>query len=266
MKHFTPALPPKEAAINSRSFIKENQDVFWAILKPLLPFIIGLELLDVFVNYFFFANSNKELTLGSFVASYFVAALMISWHRVVIHGADRYVPMNPFSPKKNELAFIFVPIGLGILYALAGLILAVIPAKLGGPAIAAILVVLLVTFGLVAFFKIAFYLPAKAVDASITLKQSWKMTTGYVWKIFVAGFLASWRVTLIIIVYALAAGALGGVVGGVLFGVGSLGFNLLLFICMLPVTAFASPLLAVLGVTVLSNYYQWAINNPRTVS
>lgn len=266
MKHFTPALPPKEAAINSRSFIKENQDVFWAILKPLLPFIIGLELVDIFINHYFFADSNKEIRLGGFISSYFICALLISWHRVVIHGADRYVPMNPFSPKKNELAFIFVPFGLAFAYAFGGVLLTVLSAKIGGQALGIIILVSLLGFGIVALFKISFYLPAKAVDAGITLKQSWKMTTGYPLKLFTAGFLASWRIALIMIVYALAAGALGGAVGGVLFGVHSIGFNLLLFACMLPVIAIASPLLAVMGVTVLSNYYQWAINNPQTVS
>ena len=265
MKHFTPTLPVGETSVNVRNFIKNNMDTFWAILKPLLPFIVGLELIDIFINHFFFAASNKELTLGSLVASYFVGALMISWHRVVIHGADRYVPMNPFKPKKSELAFMFVPFGLALAYGFGSIVLAVAAAKLGSPAIAGIILAIAVLFGLVAAFKICFYLPAKAVDAGITFKQSWNMTTGYLWKIFTAGFLSGWRVVLVMMVYAVGAGAIGGIIGGTLFGVHTLGFNLLLFVVLLPIIVLAQPLLAVIGVTVLSNYYQWAINNPRTV-
>jgi hypothetical protein len=265
MKHFTPTLPPVETSENVRNFIKNNMDTFWTILKPLLPFIVGLELIDIFINHFFFANSDKELALGSLSASYFVGALMISWHRVVIHGADRYVPMNPFKPKKSELAFMFVPFGLAFIYGFGGVLLALASAKIGGQAIAAIVLVLLIAFGIVAAFKISFYLPAKAVDAGITFKQSWNMTTGYLWKIFTAGFLSGWRVVLVMMVYAVGAGAIGGIIGGTLFGVHTLGFNLLLFVVLLPVIVLAQPLLAVIGVTVLSNYYQWAINNPRTV-
>ncbi len=266
MKHFNPALLPGDASRHTRNFIADNKDVFWIILKPLLPFIIGLELIDVFINHMFFADSKKELTLGSFVASYFIGALMISWHRVVIHGADHYVPMNPFKPKKSELAFMFVPFGLAFLFGIGSVLLTVLSAKLGGPVLAVPLLIILVLFGIIAAFKISFYLPAKAVDAGITLRQSWNLTTGYFWKMFVAGFLSSWRVVLVTLIYALAAGSLGGAIGGALFGVESLAFRLVMFLCLLPIIVIAQPLMTIIGVTVLSNYYQWAINNPRNIS
>jgi hypothetical protein len=151
-------------------------------------------------------------------------------------------------------------------YGFGTAILAVLSAKLGGVALAVILMAILVVFGVIAAFKISFYLPAKAVDAGITLRQSWNMTTGYAWKMFVAGFLSSWRILLITLAYALMAGALGGMLGGTLFGVESLGFRFVMFICLLPLIVYAQPLMTVIGVTVLSNYYQWAINNPRNVS
>ncbi|MCE7886746.1 MAG: hypothetical protein DYH13_04485 [Alphaproteobacteria bacterium PRO2] len=174
MKHFTPTLPIGETAKNARAFVRDNQDMFWTILKPLLPFIIGFELLNIFIDHWIFPDGSKRLNIGSMMSSYFLGALMISWHRVVIHGPDRYVPMNPFKPKKNELAFIFVPFGLVVLYAVAAGVLAVLSAKLGGPVIAVVILAALSIFGLVAFFKISFYLPARAVDARITLRNHGK--------------------------------------------------------------------------------------------
>ncbi len=70
---------------------------------------------------------------------------------------------------------------------------------------------------------------------------------------------------LVAFAYIMASIVVGGIVGAVMFGNSSLGFNLFLTICMLPVVGFFSPLIGVITVTVLSNYYQWAINNPRTV-
>lgn len=213
MKHFTPTLPIRETAKNARAFVRENQDVFWTILKPLLPFIITFEMLNIFIDHWIFPDGSKKLNIGSMMGSYFLGALMISWHRVVIHGPDRYVPMNPFKPKRNELAFIFVPTGLLILYIVIAAIFSVLSAKFGGPVIAVIILAALSIFGLVALFKIAFYLPAKAVDASITIGQSFKMTTGYVWKLLSAGFLSSWRLFVISVI----VGGVCGVISGMFF-------------------------------------------------
>ncbi|MCE7886745.1 MAG: hypothetical protein DYH13_04480 [Alphaproteobacteria bacterium PRO2] len=87
------------------------------------------------------------------------------------------------------------------------------------------------------------------------------MTTGYVWKLISAGFLSSWRLFLISVI----VGGVCGVISGMFFDAHTLGFRLVLFILILPIVAYVSPLVAALGVTVLSNYYQWAINNPRNV-
>ena len=261
MKHFTPVLPPRETAKNARAFVKENMDIFWVILKPLLPFIVGFELLNVFIDHYLFADGTKQLGIGSLIGSYFLGAFMISWHRVVIHGPDRYVPMNPFKPKKNELAFIFLPMGLVFLYALITGLLFALSARFGGAAPAIIILAVFLVFGMFAFFKISFYLPAKAVDVNITLRQSWNVTTGYVWKLLAAGFLSSWRIFVVVILI----GAASGGVSGVFFNIETINFRLMMFIFMLPIVAYASPLVTAIGVTVLSNYFQWASNKPLNI-
>ncbi len=262
MKHFTPVLPAREAANNARNFVRENQDAFWAILKPLLPYILALHALDAVVMGLFVSDPNNSIQIGGIFVSYFTSMLMISWHRVVIHGADRYEPANPFKPKRHELAFIFVPLlvgaGMGI-----GSIISTIPLAAISKAAAITVGLLLLIFSVIVAFRVIFYLPGKAVNANMTLRKSWHMSKGYIWKLISAGFLSSWRVLLVYITYLVAAAILGGLIGNALFGAQGILFYLFFYIIMLPLYAYFTPLLSVLGVTVLSNYYQWAINNPR---
>jgi hypothetical protein len=75
MKHFTPTLPIRETAKNARAFVRENQDVFWTILKPLLPFIITFELLNIFIDHWIFPDGSKKLNIGSLISSYFIGRI-----------------------------------------------------------------------------------------------------------------------------------------------------------------------------------------------
>src|SRR5688572_15226664 len=109
MKHFTPVLHNSEAAKNAREFVKENKDIFWTIVKPVLPYLVGLSFLDTLITALYFSESQQGFQVGSIISSYFYASILINWHRVVINGPDRWEPMELFKPKKHELAFIFAP-------------------------------------------------------------------------------------------------------------------------------------------------------------
>lgn len=263
MKHFTPTLPTSDTSKNVRQFVKTNIDVFWDIWKPLVPFVIVLNLLDMVVTALYFHDSDKEFGVGGFIGSYFTMALVITWHRVVLHGPDHYVPVNPWKPKKHELAFMLMPLVLMLGYfAVAGSIIGVsIYAKAN--ALAGILVFIFIAVAMYGSLKILFYFPAKAINADITFKQSWHMTKGYIWKLTAAGFRASIRLFLIFIVYMLALVFIGGIIGSFLFPDANLPFYLFMYVGYLPSIVYFEPVLAIIGVTVLSNYYQWAINNPR---
>lgn len=262
MRHFTPVFPANEAAQNARNFVRENQDAFWTVLKPLLPYILALHALDAVIMGLFVSDPDKSIQIGGIFVSYFTSMLMISWHRVVIHGADRYEPANPFKPKRHELAFIFVPLLISAAMGLGGVVSVIALASLSQAVAIAVGLLLLIFFCIVAF-RVLFYLPGKAVNADMTLRKSWAMSKGYIWKLINSGFLATWRVILAYIAYLVAAAVLGSMIGNALFGPGGILFYLFFYIVMLPLFAYFTPLLSVLGVTVLSNYYQWAINNPR---
>lgn len=260
MSFFKPSYDAGVAAIHVRSFVKEHHDVFLKILKPLLPYIAGFQLLDAVISDMYFSNSKDGFSLFGILSAYFVMALVISWHRVVIHGVQNYEPMNPFAPKKNEILFIVVGIAIPVVLTLIFLFVAFL-SRNTGPLSIVMLVLLFIPIALYVFYRCSFYFPAKAVDSSMTLKQAYALSKGYLWKLIFASFLASWRVVLItwgaslvmIGVGAVFSVALPFVVAGV--------HHTLIFVLTLPITLYLEPLLTVLGVSVLSNYYLYAIQH-----
>jgi hypothetical protein len=212
-----------------------------------------------------FMNPHMLLNYGiSLLMGYLFAVIAISWHRLILLGEDHYRPMKVFAPQKHEIEF---------LIALA-IISAVIPFTLQIFALSQFsmnsgLVMLLFPISILliyAYFKISFYFPAKAVNASIDLKTSFYLTKGYFWKMFGAYIFSSWRVSL----------AMFGVIMGLSFAIipvailsstGESGSPSLMIMIQslvyLPVILYFQPLLTVLGVSILSNYYQHALQNKQ---
>lgn len=275
MKHFKATAGIGETAVNARDFVRENKDIFWTVFKPLIPYIAALIFIDVVIAYAQFIQNPDDPAVGNFqpggiIASYFFSCLIITWHRVVLDGPDRFKAMNPFKPEKRDWAFIGMGIGVFmigfIIPFLVGIISGVI-AGLTGMKFMLILIFPAVIYAMYLTFKFLFYFPSKATGNNLTLKQSYKLTKGYVWKIIASNFLAAWRVILAMMGYLFLAfasiaflgsvagfsGADGDTMGNAAFMMGAL--------VMVPVTFYLQPLLTVLGVTVLSNYYQHAMQN-----
>ena len=268
MLHFTPTLGIKDTAKNSKSFIKGNKDVFWAILKPLLPFIIVFSILDVFVTELLMPINKKtgepyEFPGGGLIASYFLTCLAITWHRVVIHGPDNYESMNPFNPRKSELAFVGMGILLFMSMFLGGALIGFSIALIDSALLALLLVFL--PLGLYLWTKFMFYFPAKATGRHITLGQSFKMTTGYVWKLLAASFLAYLK--LLFIMFGLLILLMVLLTTVYAFGLPEAYENsaeiILISLFTLPTAGLIQPLFTVIWVTVLSNYYQYVMQNEQ---
>ena len=268
MIHFTPTLGIKDTARNVNTFIKDNMQVFWDIFKPYMPYIAGLYLVDLLVTEFLMPTNAEtgettEFALGGLIAGYFYTCLAITWHRVVIHGADDYVAVNPFKPKKSELAFIGMGIALIIGFFLMSVLFGVAVAI-----ISPVLIILMIPIMAIAWYfwmKCMFYFPSKATGNSITLKQSISMTKGYVWKLFAAYIVAALKLTLLVLLYAIGGAMILGLLfiavtslpsplSSVLVVVLGLGYTL-------PLILFFQPIFAIIWVTVLSNYYQYVLQN-----
>ncbi len=260
---WNPTLNATETGRDVRAFVKQFTPIFWRIFKPLLPWIVACHLFDAIVTALFFAP-EKEFALGSFISAYFYTALAISWHRVIIDGPENAVPMNPFKPRRHEGAFIGV--GLGLYIAL--IVIAVLAGGLAAlihPAAGLMLGLVLLLAGLYAFIRIAIYFPAKAVNRSLTLKQAYPLTQGLVWKMLWAPFVASWRLILGVVAYMIAAVALIAALAAAAHRMLAMEAppvwleSALTFILTVPMIAYFEPLLYVLGVGCLSNYYLYAV-------
>ena len=267
MIHFTPTLGIKDTAKNVNGFIKENMDVFWEIFKPLAPYIIVLSIIDVIIIEYFMPVSQKtgmphQIPIAGIIAGYFYTCLAISWHRVVIHGADNYEPMKPFNPKKSELAFIGMGILLFIGVFMGGFIVALL-----GTIISPIMVIFIIPFILFATYlwmKFMFYFPAKATGRHISLEKSFVMTKGYIWKMFAGYFVTAFKVMLIMLAYVIASIF---VILALDFAITSFGGPqkltkvILTSLYMIPLVLFFHPMFAIIWVSVLSNYYQYVMQN-----
>lgn len=265
MYRYKPVYEAKEAANNARTYLKDHKDTFWNILKPLIPYLVAATFLDVVIS-ILLSTDEKDFrsSMGSLICAYFVTALIISWHRLVIHGPEHFVPMNPFKPKKNEIKYLLVPIGLFVGFFIITMAIVFLGSLLG-PAVIGISVFLLVIAATFFSLRIVFYFPALATDSPVTLAEAYKMTKGYVWKMFATGFLASWRMILVLMGYTfLMIVLLGGV--AVFMGITEQGqvnmvMHALGFLLSLPMILYFQNIMAVIGVTVLSNYYQYAIQH-----
>ncbi|MCB9987965.1 MAG: hypothetical protein H6868_01375 [Rhodospirillales bacterium] len=255
MPHITPTLGIRETGAMIRTFTKENMGYFWLYLRPLLPWIIGLHALDVLGN-IMIPQMRGNFIFGSVIAAYFYTCFMITWHRVVLFGPERTDPVNPFKPEKSDLAFLGMGIGVFLGLLVIGALSSVL-FFLGAPGI--IMFVAIIIFLFYAFIKVCFYFPAKAVRSHLSLRQSYKATNGYIWKIMSAPFFASWRIILASILYG---GITGGIVGALtVAGVSPAMIGIINFIVSLPMLVYLQPVSYALGVGVLSNYYQHAMQN-----
>lgn len=262
MPKLNPTLGVRDTAKNTKEFMQTNKDALWRIVKSLAPWIAALYIIDVVVSRLYFPDSENGFVLGELLASYFYTAFVISWHRVAIHGPEHAVMMNPFKPKKHELAFI----GIGLLIGFTGIV---------GGALAGSTLLIHPIIGAVAFFsfliaflyvgyKICFYFPAKAVNASITFKESFALTKGYFWKLAGAYALSVLRYILGVILYLIGVALLGfitAILGGESLGENTVAAIILDTVLTLPIVLYFYPLFYAVGVTVLSNYYQHAIQN-----
>ena len=150
------------------------------------------------------------------------------------------------------LFFAFFAVGL----ALGGI------AALSKSTIISVLILPLVLFALYLGFKTCFYFPSKAVNDTITLRQSFHMTKGYIWKLVATSFRAAFKLWLIMLVYLLlSVGLIVGLGTIMANGADSIVFTLAGFLLGLPVVLYFQPLLTIIGVTALSNYYQHALQN-----
>lgn len=291
MNDFEISNSPKEVAYNVRMFIRDHKDELKLLMRSIMPVLSILVLCALYLNYhlgletvsFMKMNEPNSVDLSATLAlaqqvhehsmrhplfylaqvvnifvAYCFAVVAVSWHRLVLLGRDRYEPMKFFAPKKHEINFVIVWTSLGVLVPLLiGFI-----GQIDWPTI------VLSSFVLpYLMFKFSFYFPAKALDSHLSFKDSFRLTHGYFLKTLLTTIRAYWRVFVIFIGCMFCAGALSGALGVVIFDTPNVSdflrgaYNQVIaqqFETILNIFFF-QPIFTVLGVTILSNYYQHAL-------
>ena len=289
---FTPTLSSKETSKNARDFVSEHKAELGSMMKSILPYLLLLACANLYVQYFINMDAvdfmrdiqppetfdeimqliidAQRYSYGNFLTwvsyllqiciGYCFAVIAVSWHRLVLLGRNNYEPMAFSNPQRHELEFV-------IMWTVLGTILPVILAALFQMDIW--LIVLMFVISPYLFFKVSFYFPAKALNSNVSLKSSFQLTGGYFWKFFFAIIRSIIRVGFIYFIFSMVVnifvsrlaqtwygneitsdfmrGMYEQVVGQPIMSVA------LLFIFQ--------PLFTVLGVTVLSNYFQYAMQN-----
>lgn len=294
MNDFEIALNPKDVALNARNFVKAHKSELRQMMSAIYPYLFVFTALSLYCTYImqisgideqlkllaskrnpaellaYIQNHHMKMVshpvyyfslLMRIVIAYCFAMLAIGWHRLVLLGSNNYESMSFLYPKKSELEFAFLWTVMGTLVPL----IPVFMMTLAGY----IFVAVCLTFLFLPYlsFKICFYFPAKALNSEVTLSESFKLTKGYFWKFCFASIRAMWRISLLLLLCSFVVGILGAILSRIVFptdnefmrGVYSNFFTIpIISITMIFIF---QPLLTVLGVTVLSNYYQHAMQH-----
>ena len=155
-------------------------------------------------------------------------------------------------------------IGLTIAAVATGALVGAISA-LVNPALIGLAIPVLFIFLVYMGCRLSFYFPAKATGNDLTLKQAFALSEGYVMRLIFAPIFASWKIMLMALAYIFVGFlvlTILGMVAGSLIQSGA-GAVVVQFLFAAPINLFFSPLLTIFGVTVLSNFYQYALQNPR---
>lgn len=290
--YFTPTLSSKETSGNVRDFVEDHRSDLVQLMKSVLPFLIFFVSANIYVQYFLNLDAvqymrdvkvpeslpdiiqlmtdvqiysySKVFTWVSFIfqigIGYCFAVVAVGWHRLVLLGRNNYTPMSFLHPKRHELEFVIMWTILGTILPASAVFLFKIDIWL--------VVMMLIVLPYI-FFKVSFYFPAKALDSNVSLGASFQLTSGYFVKFLFAMIRSSIRVGVVYFLVALILGSVAASLAELWYGeqmtsdlVRSMYEQLIGQPIMSVIFFFLfQPILTVLGVTVLSNYFQHAMQN-----
>ena len=292
MSRFEPVLAPKGVAFNARMFVKEHKGELRLLMKSVFPYLLVLAVSSIYFGYYIrmdtisyleevsppktmegilrlmdeaqsrsFSNPMLYfLFIVQVLIGYFFAVVAVSWHRLVLLGTEGYEPMHALRPRRSEIDFV-------IMWTFLGSIIPYSLSVLYGVNMWSVILLSVITPYIM--FKISFYFPAKALDSHLSLGNSFRLTSGFFWKFLFSIIRSLWRVSLVFFVIMVVVGAVCGGLSLVAFeGQMTSSFmkgayhQILIQPVQILLTVFIfQPLFTVLGVTVLSNYYQHALRH-----
>lgn len=253
---FTPTTGIVDTTKNVLGYMRGNFHVFWHFLKPYLLYMIGAHLVGLFLLSMGIPQVDPKTAgnpIGEMLALYFMMCFAITWYRVIIMGPQRVVAVNPFGLQSHEIRFLIFSVAIFFCFMLA-LLPGMVLTKLM-PAAGLVLAAGMLVAAMWAGLRLAFYPPALAVDAGVSLNAAFALSKGFVWKIFSANFLVS--IVIVIPIFlcsfvlglvAIIFGSVGGPLGTILSG-----------LVMMPLGVIVMPMATALTATILANYYLIAV-------
>lgn len=254
---YVPVAETKRAAKAALHYVRDNRDVFWRVLKPYLPYIVGAHLIGLALlaaGVIVLPEGMKGNPVGEMLGGYFVLCFTLTWYRVIILGPQRADNVNPFRLKRHEIRCILFGLGIILMFFVTGFPAGFLAARSLAAAIA-IGVILLGGATWVAL-RLSFYPASTAVDAGIPLYESFKLSRGRVLPMFAANAIALFIMVLIAFAAAVVL-AIGASI--ITYFLPAPAAIFIQGVVMLPVPVILGPAVAAVAATVLSNYYLLAV-------
>lgn len=281
----------RETSSDARQCVMEHKDELWGMIRSLSPYFLVLGLLVSLVGYmgslglqeqivslpksengrplmndaFFailrqsYADPMSILGYGLQVMLVYVSAILgINWYRFVLSTSENFVPVNMFRPRKSELQYVGILALVNLLPILGGYIFSY------GNVFATFFAAAFIIISWVLCIRMGFIFPALAMNHEAGFSMIYKLNKGYFQKILFSMIRALLRMAGLYIVYilltSLALSALG--LKDDLWD-GSIDFASVLagFIINIPLYLYFAPMMMVLSITVLANFYAHALQN-----
>lgn len=250
----------KSLIVESHKFAMENAALAIHFAMPLLIPLVALILLINIGGYFW--DGFGLLNLAAF---YFWGCFVLAWHRSFLLTPRSEHIVNPYALKPGEGKFIASIFGLWLAPIVVGFVGGLIMglgtgiAKTAAMPFIALLAILigggLFIAGMLVVLRWFFILPARSVNAPVSLKEAKQISRGLLWRFIAAGSLVFLGIFLalfpVLFTMYLMLGRFVGV-DSLAFAIGE---TILLHIPSIPVTFY----ILAMNVGILSRLYQWAV-------
>lgn len=246
----------KSLIIQSHKFVMANTDLIRQFAMPLFVPLAILTIISNVGGYY-----SEWATAVEFISIYFIACFTLAWHRAFLLGPKLEYAVNPAALKPGEGKFIAVVYALSLAPLVIGFfvgVLAAIGKTLPNPVVLPIIAVvcfILFIIGMLTILRWCFILPAKSVNADISLKEASRLSKGLLFPLILSGAVFALLLFLVIVIPIIIA----TMVIGIFFTVKTLPF--VVAVCLLiQVPCIAVMLYAIaVNVGMLSRLYQWSV-------
>lgn len=283
MRILAPSYGVFATVANVLSYLQDNKDNLWKMIKYYAPFIAVVTFLNAcfdlipiipedksLLAYIFGVKIITQLALG-----WIMTCFLISWHRLVIQGTYPNLA-HPLKPDRSVFRFL----GYGFLLFLFSTILISLPIAMAFAFSGFIKVtagILAIIAGVISIYistRCSIIFPAIASGEKLTLYGAFKMARGYFLKISLSGFCIT-LVVLIPFFLLLILGSIAfGLISAILFLIlSSIAGEAAITTAMMPISGsigliaqlisniIIAPVCWAVGATSITNFYMHAVEN-----